>query len=335
MRQALLFFLFSVSLSLRAAQNLEIYWADTEGGAATLIVTPAGESVLIDSGNAGGRDAKRIFEIADKSAHLKQIDYLITTHYHGDHFGGAADLAGMIPIKSVYDNGTFDGQTERPSKQYSLFPAEKRAVINPGDEIPLKQAGGTPAVQLKCIGARQKFIKAPKDAKPCADCAEPKRKAEDKSDNANSIVMLLSFGDFRFFAGGDLTWNVEEKLVNPVNLVGTVDVYQVTHHGLDISNNPLVVKTLQPTVAVMSNGTTKGCDAETVATLKSVPSIQAVFQIHKSLKKTENAPDEFIANLEAKCDGNCIALRVDEDAKGYAVSIPATKMEKKFKTQAK
>ncbi len=185
--------------------KLEVYWADVEGGGATLIVTPAGESILIDSGNpagpkdserAGGSDARRIFEVADKTAHLKQIDFLVTTHYHIDHFGGAAEIAGMLPIKSVYDNGVFDGQTEKPSDKYRLFSAEKRSVINPGDELPLKQADGAPKLSIKCIATRQKFIDAPKDAIACPDCAGAKRKGEDKSDNANSVVLLISYGDF-------------------------------------------------------------------------------------------------------------------------------------------
>jgi competence protein ComEC len=325
------------SFAAHAAQNLSIYWADVEGGGATLIITPAGESILVDSGNPGGRDSKRVFEIADKTVHLKQIDILITTHYHIDHFGGAAEIAGMIPITTVYDNGVFEGGTEKPSDKYKLFPTDKRLVINPGDEIPVKQADGGPQLSIKCIGTRQTFIPAPAGAEPCLDCAGAKRKTEDKSDNANSVVLLLSFGDFRFFLAGDLTWNVEEKLVCPVNLVGTVDVYQVTHHGLDISNNPLVVKSLKPTVAIMSNGTTKGCGAETCTTLKATPSIQAVFQIHKNLRKDSehNTTDDLIANLDEKCEGNFIQLTADATAKTYTVSIPAKKVEKTFKMQAR
>ncbi len=326
-----------LSPAANAAQKLDIYWADVEGGGATLIVTPAGESILIDSGNPGGRDAKRIFDIADKTAHLKQIDFLITTHYHIDHFGGASELAGMLPIKTVYDNGVFEGGVEKPTDKYKLFPADTRAVINPGDELILKQVDGAPRVSIKCLGTRQKFMDPPKDTAPCPDCAGAKRKAEDKSDNANSVVLLLAFGDFRFYAGGDLTWNMEEKLVCPVNLAGTVDVYQVTHHGLDVSNNPVLLKMLKPTVAIMSNGTTKGCAGETCDTLKSIPSIQAVFQIHKNLRKDSehNTSDEFIANLDEKCDANFIQLSADAVAKTFTVSIPAKKVEKTYKTQGR
>src|SRR5690349_5786005 len=73
-----------------AAQTLDIYAIDVVGGNATLFVTPARESLLIDTGNAGPaapRDAGRILEAAH-AAGLSQIDHLITTHWHGDHFGG-------------------------------------------------------------------------------------------------------------------------------------------------------------------------------------------------------------------------------------------------------
>lgn len=319
-------------------KRFDIYWIDTEGGAATLMVSPTGESILVDTGNPGRRDADRIFKTAAEVAGLKQIDHLVTTHYHVDHFGGAALLATFIPIKNVYDNGEFEGGRERPDKPYLEFKADKRSVLNPGDKIPLASAGadGT-KLEIKCLAARQTFIEPLSGTAKNADegCAAYRPKERDNSDNANSIVLLVSFGPFRFYDAGDLTWNMEQKLVCPVNLVGPVDVYQVTHHGLDVSNNPTVINSLTPTLAVFNNGTKKGCQPGTFAALKAAKSIQAIYQMHKNLREDtqNNAPEDFIANLEEKCTGNYLKLSVDPQGKTYTVSIPANKHEKTYETK--
>ena len=323
-----------------APKGLDIRWVDTEGGAATLIVTPAGESVLVDSGNAGGRDAQRIFEIATKVAGLKQIDYYVTTHFHSDHFGGAAELAALMPIRTVYDNGEFPGGRERPSAAYLSFKADRRLVLNPGDEIPLKQADGSPKLSLRCLAARKQFVEPPAGATPNPACEGARKKPDDFTDNANSIVQLLTFGDFRLFLGGDLTWNMEARLVCPVNLVGRVDVYPVDHHGLDVSNNPVLIKSLAPTVAVFSNGPRKGCSPETFATIKAQPTLQGIYQLHKNLRPdgaTNNTPDEFIANTKdtPECEGNHIKCAVDPAAEAYTITVPATKHETTFRTGGK
>lgn len=316
--------------------RLDIYFIDTEGGAATLIVTPAGESVLVDCGNPGTRDAARIVETA-RRAKLTQIDHLVITHYHADHFGGAAELARLLPIRSIYDNGDENPSRDRPSQEYLAIKSDRRVVLNPGDLLPLKPAGQTP-LEIKCLAARKKLIDPPAGAAQNPFCGEAKGKPMDLSDNANSIVLLLSFGDFRFFDGGDLTWNIEHDLACPVNRAGTVDVYQVTHHGLAASNNPVLVKALAPTVAIMNNGHRKGCDPETFATLKSVESLQSIFQVHRNLRADgdiNNTSDEFIANTthERECRGNGIELHVSADASSYEVAIPATNTQKTYQTR--
>ena len=311
--------------------QLQILWIDTEGGAATLIVTPAGESVLIDTGNPGVRDAERIVKAATREAGVKRIDHLITTHYHRDHFGGAAILSTLLPIGHVHDNGDFEGMPEPADEAYRTFKCDRRSVINPGSTIDLKQLDGGPLVRLMCLGTRQQFIDPKlvglRDNRQVG--SQHRAKDRDGSDNANSVVMLLSFGDFRFFDAGDLTWNQEAQLVNPYDLVGEVDVYQVTHHGLDASNNPVVVRTIKPTIAVMNNGHTKGCAPEVFADLKETPSIKAIYQVHKNLRpdgQLANAPDEFIANHEAadQCSGHPILLSVAADAGSYWVSVPSS-----------
>src|SRR6476619_281334 len=91
----------------RAVKTLDIYVVDVEGGNATLFVAPSGESLLIDTGNAGAaavRDDDRIVAAA-RAAGVTRIDTLITTHWHGDHFGGMAELAARIPIRQFVDHG--------------------------------------------------------------------------------------------------------------------------------------------------------------------------------------------------------------------------------------
>lgn len=318
-------------------RRLDIYWVDVEGGAATLVVTPAGESVLIDTGFPGERDAGRIHKVATQAAGLKQIDQLVVTHYHLDHFGGAPTLATLLPIQNVYDNGPFKEGWEKPSKEYLEFKAAKRLVLNPGDDIPLLQAKDAPPVRIRCLAGRQKFISAPTDAPPNADCTAARRQRPDYSDNANSIVLLLTFGTFSFYDGGDLTWNNELKLVCPAKLVPEVDVFQVTHHGNATSNSPELVKVLSPTVAVMNNGQTKGGDAKTLATLKSAPSIQAIYQLHRNVRPDAgeaNTEPSLIANEKDPCEGNLVKLSVEPDGKEYRVTIPATGQERAYRTKS-
>jgi beta-lactamase superfamily II metal-dependent hydrolase len=337
----------AAAVSARAAGTLDIYWTDMEGGAGTLIVTPAGESVLIDTGNpsrAGQTDtsAERIHKEAI-AAGVSKIDYLILTHFHMDHFGGAADVAKLMPIGEILDNGipdhdsdgvaSHDAQFARDIQPYRDIAAGSRSVMQLGEVIPLNQSSGAAPLTLYCVGARKQYM-VPANATTNVVCSEGVEHAVDTTDNANSIVMLLKFGPFKFFVGGDLTWNMEAKLVCPYNPVGTVDLFQVDHHGLNLSNNPLLVRSLSPTVSVMSNGPRKGADAETLATLRSVPSIQTMWQIHKNLRGTNNVntDDQYIANLAANCVGNYIKCSVDPTGKTYTVSIPATGVSKTYNT---
>lgn len=321
--------------------RLDVYWIDVEGGAATLLVTPAGETVLIDTGNPGRRDPDRIVKVVTEVAGCTQIDHLVITHYHGDHYGGALTLVNLLPVRNLYDNGQFEGMPDNPGRAYFELRVDRRHVVQPGMMLPLKPAPGAdaPPLAFTFLGGRKQFIEPPPDAPDnAALCATAREKERDGSDNANSLVMLVAFGPWRFFDAGDLTWNQEARLVCPKNLVGLVDVYQVTHHGLDSSNNPLVLRSLQPRVAIMNNGATKGCMPEVFATLRDTPSLEAVYQLHKNLRPdgaTCNVPDEYIANRDRDCQGHYIQLSVAPDAASYTVRIPATGHQRTFATRGR
>lgn len=336
-----LIFLAGGVLSRAQDRTLDLYWVDVEGGAATLIVTPEGESILIDTGMPGDRDPNRIARAA-RDAGLRQIDHLITTHFHLDHFGGAADVARLIPIINVYDNGIPEKNPDNPSDTerfprqiapYREMKAARRVLVKPGDSIPLRQ-GKTP-LSLRCLAAMQKIDTALPVQTGGVDCSTGREKPKDTSDNANSLVFLLSYGKFEMFDGGDLTWNTEAKLVCPENRVPRVDIYDVNHHGLDVSNNPLLVQALAPAVAIMSNGTTKGCGAETFQTLKKTSSIQAIYQIHRNLRpdSEHNTEREQIANLEKDCQANYIKVSVALGGGSYTVGIPATGHARRFESR--
>lgn len=328
--------------------TLDFTWIDVEGGAATLIVTPAGESILIDTGNPGGRDPGRILAAA-RAAGLARIDHLIITHFHGDHFGGAAEVAAQLPVVNIHDNGVPelhpDSRSADPRwplliKPYRDIPAT-RHVVAPGKEIPLKQRPGTPRIALRCLAARQESIPAPAAAPENPLAAQLRRKEIRATDNDNSNVFVLEFGDFRFLNAGDLTWNFEGALVAPVNRLGQVDVYQTSHHGRDDSNNTTFIHSLAPTVSVMNNGILKGAMTDAIDGLKSSPGIQAMYQVHKNHRPGEahnNTTDDLIANHGTDpnaCPAHVITLSVAPDAKSYTVAIPASGHSRTFQTRTK
>jgi len=321
MKKLLLLLLATVSAASAAPKNLEIYWIDAEGGAATLIVTPAGESMLVDTANKtpDDRDAKRIFA-ATQRAGLKKIDILLTTHFHGDHIGAMPALAKMIPIGMFMDHGE-SVEIARPNvaiayKAYTDLAGTNRRILKPGDKIPLKGVdvevviSGGQAITKPLAGAGEKNPTCA-DYQPHPDDVDP--------DNDQSVGFVLKFGKFDFLDLGDLTWNYEPKLVCPSNLIGKIDLFQTSHHGLDRSNSPQLLAAIRPTVAVMNDGPHKGGQASVFDTLRKAGRVQDIWQGHLALDtpKEINAPDDMIANFEATpdCKGNLLMVSVQPDGK--------------------
>ena len=148
MRRFLSLFFVAICAVVLAAQSrttLDIYLVDVEGGNATLFVAPSGESILIDTGNGGPaavRDGDRIMA-AVKDAGLTQIDHLITTHYHGDHYGAMENVAGRIPIRDFIDHGANvqpnPATDEFLQKVYpGLYAKSRHTVVKPGDRVAMK-----------------------------------------------------------------------------------------------------------------------------------------------------------------------------------------------------
>ena len=282
--------------------TLDIYVVDVEGGNATLYVAPSGESVLIDTGNvapaAAIRDAERIAAAA-KDAGLTRIDHLITTHWHGDHFGGMAELAKRIPIREYIDHGpniqsqpAFD---EFFNKTYpALYGAAKHTVVKPGDTVAV--AG----LDWRIVASAGAVLKTPLPGAGAANpaCASFKPQDPDPTENAQSVGSVITFGKFRVVQLGDLTWNKEFELMCPNNPLGTADLYVVSHHGLGISNSAALVHGIRPRVTIVNNGTRKGAVPAAMQTLFSSPGNEDVWQIHFSQLGGQEytVPGMFIAN---------------------------------------
>jgi competence protein ComEC len=283
-----------------APRTLDVYVIDVEGGNATLFVSPSHESLLIDTGNAGAaaaRDAGRIMD-AIKDAGLQQIDHLIITHWHGDHFGGLAELSSKIPIKEFIDHGpnvqpgeaadTFLQKTYAP-----LIAKAKHTIAKPGDKI------GMTGMDVRVVTSAGQTIKTalPGAGQPNPYCAAFKA-GDNNAEDPQSVGIHVTFGRFRTVHLGDLTKNKEFELMCPNNRLGTVDVLLGLHHGQASSNSEVLVHALHPRVAIMNNGTRKGGEPDVMKTVHSSPGLEDLWQLHFSTLSGQEytVPGMFIAN---------------------------------------
>jgi competence protein ComEC len=280
---------------------LDIYFVDSEGGQITLFVAPSGESMLVDTGFAGQAD--RIMTVL-KQAGVSVLDYVVITHYHGDHVGSAAELASRIPIRHFVDHGnyTVELQPNRVAGFAAYQPVRARAhaiVPRPGDKIPI--AG----LDVEVVSAAGEVITKPVVGAPGAGipnplCRDAKLKVQDPTpENTESLGLVVRYGKFRLLDLGDLVWNLEHALVCPNNLLGTFDVFHTTRHGDPHSGAPQLVHAIHARVAVMNNGEKKGGDPEYWQIVHTAPGLEDFWQEHRSAAGGEdhNSPEQFIANL--------------------------------------
>ena len=283
-----------------ADETLDIYFIDTEGGQATLFVTPSGESVLVDTGNPGGRDSERILAIL-AHAGVEEIDHLLITHFHGDHYGGVQELAQRIPIRHFVDHGP-SVESNPPMAAFqqayaSLYGAARHSVVKPGDRL---EIAGIDWLIVSADGAvLTESVSGAGGSTPGCPAERPEARPDDE--NGRSTGSLVRFGEFSTIDLGDLLITQELGLVCPVNRVGTIDLYLTSHHGLATSGSAALVHTLRPRVAVMNNGTRKGGSPETFRILHESPGLEDLWQLHWSHNAglELNAPALFIANLDA------------------------------------
>jgi competence protein ComEC len=319
----------------QSTQNkaLDIYFLDTEGGQATLFVSPSGQSMLVDTGfpgnqgmpgadaNAAGitRDADRIMAVL-KLANVGVLDYVVISHFHADHAGNAAELAHRIPIRHFVDHGayTVEMQPGRDAAFLSYLTVRGLAhvsVAKPGDRIPVE---GLDVQVVSSAGdvITKAMAGAPGAGAPNPLCRNAKLKEQDPTpENFESVGVVVRYGNFRLVDLGDLTWNQEHALACPNNLIGTVSVFHTTRHGDPHSGAPQFMYAIRARVAVMNNGERKGGSPEYWQTVHEAPGLEDFWQIHRSAAggAEHNSPEQFLANLNETDHGHYIKMSVRAD----------------------
>jgi competence protein ComEC len=307
------------SQAVPPGKSLQIYFVDVEGGQSTLFVTPEGQSLLIDTGWPGnaGRDADRIVA-ATKKAGLSKIDFVLLTHYHIDHAGGVPQLFAKIPVGTFIDHGPNreldNRETEQSWEAYQKLVSTqkaKRIITKVGDILPIE---GLHAEVVSSDGALlQKPLPGAGAKNP--GCSTTEKRPADKTENARSLGTIITFGKIRILDLGDLTWDKELELVCPINKLGPVDVFIISHHGWLQSNSPALLAAISPRIAIMDNGADKGGSPSSWDIVKNSPRLVDLWQLHFSNEggSAHNSADSLIANLPGSDAGNYLQLSVGAD----------------------
>ena len=298
-----------------ARKDLQIYFVDVEGGQATLFVTPAGESLLVDTGwpDNKGRDADRIVAAA-KKAGIRKIDYVVITHYHTDHVGGVPQLVARIPVGTFIDHGPLRETNDLPTADvhaaYEKVLASgkyKEMLAKPGETLPIH------GMRVEVVSADGEVVQKPLAGAGKSNesaCAASPKYPTDQTENRRSIGMVITFGKLRILDLGDLTHDEEVQLMCPVNKLGKINILVVSHHGWDQSSSPALVWGVAPRVAIMDNGAKKGGSPSVWDIIKKSPGLENLWQLHYSDEggATHNVASEYIANLGGPDAGNDIEL---------------------------
>lgn len=286
--------------------NLTIYNIDVEGGQSTLLVSPSGGSLLVDTGWPGnnGRDAERI-QAAMKDAGITKLDHVLITHFHVDHVGGVPNLVEHVKVGEFLDHGENREDSDITRHDYAAYikaiGKTPRRIVHPGDTINI------PGLTTIVITADGEHIKSVPGVKPEPNpyCASEPHWDLDTTENPRSAGVLVRFGKFRFLDLGDLTKAKEIPLVCPDNLIGHIDLYLVNHHGFNLSNTKAFVDALHPRVAIMNNGAHKAGSPEAWQTVHESPGLEDLWMLHNAEDSdaAHNSADPLVANLKGGADG--------------------------------